>query len=125
MNTQDQTKRAAAEAAYEHVRPGEYLGVGSGSTVNHFIDVLTERRPDIPGYVSSSTASTRRLRAAGFDVIDLNSAGELSVYIDGADEANAHLELIKGGGGALTREKVIAGASRKFVCMIDDSKQVD
>ncbi|MES1949329.1 ribose-5-phosphate isomerase A [Salinisphaera sp. S4-8] len=125
MGKQDDLKRAAAEAAYEYVSEGEYLGVGTGSTVNHFIDVLGERKPDIPGCVSSSNASTERLRAAGFDVIDLNSAGELGVYIDGADEANEHLELIKGGGGALTREKIIAGASRKFICMVDESKQVD
>ena len=125
MGKQDDLKRAAAEAAYEYVNDGEYLGVGTGSTVNHFIDVLAERKPDIPGCVSSSKASTERLRAAGFDVIDLNSAGELGVYIDGADETNEHLELIKGGGGALTREKIIASASRTFICMVDGSKQVD
>ncbi|MES1926269.1 ribose-5-phosphate isomerase RpiA [Salinisphaera sp. T31B1] len=125
MNKQDELKRAAAEAAYEHVRDGEYLGVGTGSTVNHFIDVLAERRPEISGCVSSSKATTERLRAAGFDVVDLNSSGALGVYIDGADEANEHLELIKGGGGALTREKIIAGAARTFVCMVDESKQVD
>lgn len=125
MGKQDDLKRAAAEAAYEYVNDGEYLGVGTGSTVNHFIDVLAERKPDIPGCVSSSKASTERLRTAGFDVIDLNSAGELGVYIDGADETNEHLELIKGGGGALTREKIIASASRTFICMVDGSKQVD
>src|SRR5699024_4873657 len=97
----------------------------TGSTVNHFIDVLAERQPKLEVCVSSSEASTARLKDAGFDVIDLNSAGELGVYIDGADEANEHLELIKGGGGALTREKIIAGASRSFVCMVDESKQVD
>ena len=125
MSKQDELKRAAAEAAYAYVNDNEYLGVGTGSTVNHFIDVLAERKPDIPGCVSSSKASTERLRAAGFDVVDLNSAGELGVYVDGADEANSHLELIKGGGGALTREKIIAGASRTFVCMVDGSKRVD
>jgi len=125
MSKQDELKRAAAEAAYEYVREGEYLGVGTGSTVNHFIDVLGERRPEIPGCVSSSKATTERLRAAGFDVVDLNSSGALGVYIDGADEANEHMELIKGGGGALTREKIIAGAARTFVCMVDESKQVD
>lgn len=125
MTKQDQAKRAAAEAAYEYLRENEYLGVGTGSTVNHFIDVLAERKPELEGCVSSSHATTQRLQAAGFDVVDLNSAGELGVYIDGADEANEHLELIKGGGGALTREKVIAGASRQFVCMVDESKQVD
>ncbi|MES1947005.1 ribose 5-phosphate isomerase [Salinisphaera sp. C84B14] len=125
MGKQDDLKRAAAEAAYEYVNDGEYLGVGTGSTVNHFIDVLAEREPDIPGCVSSSKATTERLRAAGFDVVDLNTAGALGVYIDGADEANEHLELIKGGGGALTREKIIAGAARTFICMVDASKQVD
>lgn len=125
MNNQDQAKRAAAQAAYAFVREGDYLGVGTGSTVNHFIDVLAERQPKLEGCVSSSEATTARLKHAGFDVVDLNSAGELGVYIDGADEANEHLELIKGGGGALTREKIIAGASRNFVCMVDESKQVD
>lgn len=125
MSKQDDLKRAAAEAAFDYVREGEYLGVGTGSTVNHFIDVLAERAPAIPGCVSSSRATTEKLRAAGFDVVDLNSAGTLDVYVDGADEANAHLELIKGGGGALTREKIIAGAARTFVCMVDASKRVD
>lgn len=125
MSPQDQLKRDAAEAAYQYVREREYLGVGTGSTVNHFIDVLAERKPELKGCVSSSHASTERLKVAGFDVIDLNSAGQLGTYIDGADEANDHFELIKGGGGALTREKVIAGASRSFVCMVDESKRVD
>lgn len=125
MAKQDDLKRAAAEAAYEYINEDEYLGVGTGSTVNHFIDVLAERQPEILGCVSSSKATTKRLRAAGFDVVDLNGSGELGVYIDGADEANEHLELIKGGGGALTREKIIASASRRFVCMVDGAKQVD
>lgn len=125
MSNQEDSKRAAAEAAYRHVRQGEYLGVGTGSTVNHFIDVLAERKPDLPGCVSSSKATTDRLRKAGFDVVDLNSTGSLLVYVDGADEVNRHLQLIKGGGGALTREKIIASASRKFVCMVDESKRVD
>lgn len=125
MNKRDQAKRAAAEAAFAYVREGDFLGVGTGSTVNHFIDVLAERRPTLEGCVSSSEATTARLKQAGFDVVDLNSAGELGVYVDGADEANEHLELIKGGGGALTREKVIAGASRNFVCIVDESKRVD
>lgn len=125
MSKQDDRKRAAAKAAFDYVREGEYLGVGTGSTVNHFIDVLAERRPDVLGCVSSSKATTERLRAAGFDVVDLNSSGELGVYVDGADEANDHFELIKGGGGALTREKIIAGTARSFICMIDESKRVD
>src|SRR5699024_214818 len=97
MNNQDQAKRAAAEAAYAFVRESEYLGVGTGSTVNHFIDVLAERQPRLEGCVSSSEATTARLQDAGFDMVDLNGTGELGVYIDGADEANEHLELIKGG----------------------------
>ena len=121
---QDQAKRAAAEAALKYVEPGEILGVGTGSTVNHFIALLAERKIDVAGAVSSSEASTARLRAAGIPVIELNDAGTLSVYVDGADEANAHLHLIKGGGGALTREKIVAAASRKFVCIADDSKLV-
>lgn len=118
-------KRQAAEAAFEYVRQGDWLGVGTGSTVNHFIDVLAERRPDLNGCVSSSETTTERLRAAGFDVVELNTTGDLPLYVDGADEANPHLELIKGGGGALTREKVIAGASRRFLCMVDASKRVE
>lgn len=125
MSDLEALKRQAAEAAYEYVREGDWLGVGTGSTVNHFIDVLAERRPELAGCVSSSEATTDRLKAAGFEVLDLNTAGDLPLYIDGADEANKHLELIKGGGGALTREKVIAAASRTFVCMVDDSKRVD
>ena len=121
---QDRLKRQAAEAAYEYVAEGEYLGVGTGSTVNHFIDVLAERRPELAGCVSSSEATTTRLKAAGFDVVDLNTAGDLPLYVDGADESNDHLELIKGGGGALPREKVIAAASRRFVCVVDESKRV-
>src|SRR5699024_3528211 len=125
MGKQKQAKRAAAEAAFDYIRDGEYLGVGTGSTVNHLIDILSEREPELKGCVSSSEATTARLQNAGFEVVDLNSAGEIGLYIDGADEANSHLELIKGGGGALTREKVIASASRQFICMIDRSKQVD
>jgi ribose 5-phosphate isomerase A len=122
--TQDQAKRAAAEAALQYVQPGELLGVGTGSTVNHFIAALAERRLDIPGAVSSSEASTAKLKAAGIPVVDLNDAGTLSIYVDGADEADEHLRLIKGGGGALTREKIVAAASRKFICIADESKLV-
>lgn len=121
----DTLKRQAAEAAYAYVREGQWLGVGTGSTVNCFIDVLAEKRPWLEGCVSSSEATTERLRKAGFDVEELNMTGDLPVYIDGADEATGNLELIKGGGGALTREKVIAGAARQFVCMVDASKRVD
>ena len=122
---QDEAKKAVAQAALKHVVPGEILGVGTGSTVNHFIDALAAARIDIPGAVSSSEASSARLKAAGIDVIELNDAGTLSIYVDGADEANRHLQLIKGGGGALTREKIVAAASRQFICIADTSKLVN
>ena len=117
MNSQDAAKRKAAEAALPYVEPGEVLGVGTGSTVNHFIDLLVEHKlaNDIAGAVSSSNATTERLKKAGIRVLDLNQTGTLSVYVDGADEANKHLQLIKGGGAALTREKIVAAASRKVV----------
>ena len=121
---QDKAKKGAAEAALKHIVPGDVLGVGTGSTVNFFIDLLASRKAEIPGAVSSSEASTARLQAAGIPVLELNSTGTLSVYVDGADEANQHLQLIKGGGGALTREKIVAAASRRFVCMVDESKLV-
>ena len=121
---QDLLKRSAAEAALKYVVEGEVLGVGTGSTVNHFIDLLGERRLDIPAAVSSSDATTARLKAIGIQVTDLNSTGSIECYIDGADESDPHLRLIKGGGGALTREKIIAQAARRFVCIVDESKQV-
>jgi ribose 5-phosphate isomerase A len=121
----DDQKRAAAEAALAYVPEGSVLGVGTGSTVNHFIAALGRKRIPIAGAVSSSEASTRLLKAAGIDVVDLNSSGDLDVYVDGADEATRHLALIKGGGAALTREKIVAAASRRFVCIIDRSKLVD
>ena len=120
----DAKKQAAALAALDFVEDGELVGVGTGSTVNHFIAALAGRRNRIAGAVSSSDASTRLLRAAGIEVLELNDAGDLEVYVDGADEATRHLDLIKGGGGALTREKIVAAASRRFVCIIDDSKLV-
>ena len=123
--TQDEMKRKAAEAALEYIVVDEIVGVGTGSTVNHFIDVLAEIKHKINGAVSSSEASTERLQAHGIQVYDLNDVGDLSVYIDGADESDHYLNLIKGGGGALTREKIIAGASRKFICIADESKLVD
>ena len=122
--SQDAAKKAAAEAALKFVEHGEVLGVGTGSTVNYFIDALASLRHDIPGAVSSSNASTERLKKIGIPVLDLNRTGTLSIYVDGADEADAHLHLIKGGGGALTREKIIAAASRKFICIADESKLV-
>jgi ribose 5-phosphate isomerase A len=118
-------KRAAARAALEFIEPGVTLGVGTGSTVNCLIEMLAEVRDRIDRVVSSSKASTRLLQEQGFEVITLNeTGGNIDVYIDGADESNKRLELIKGGGGALTREKVLAGAARRFVCIVDDSKLV-
>jgi len=121
---QDELKRQAAEKAMEFLPDSGILGVGTGSTVNHFIDLLAPIKGRFDGAVSSSEASTKRLEAIGMQVLDLNSAGELDVYVDGADESNRQLHLIKGGGGALTREKIIAAASKKFVCIADASKLV-
>lgn len=121
---QDEAKREVAKAALKHVVQGDPLGVGTGSTVNCFIDALAEARLDIPAAVASSEASRKRLEAAGIPVRELNDTGTLSVYIDGTDEATEHLQLIKGGGGALTREKIVAAASRRFVCIADESKLV-
>ena len=117
-------KRAAAEAALQFIEPGVTLGVGTGSTVNCLIELLPAVRKRIDRVVSSSRATTQLLEAHGFEVYTLNETGDFDVYIDGADESNKHLQLIKGGGGALTREKVLAGAARRFVCIIDDSKLV-
>jgi ribose 5-phosphate isomerase A len=124
MNS-DALKRQVAEAALPYVPEGCVLGVGTGSTVNHFIAALSERKIRLAGAVSSSDASTRLLKAAGYDVLDLNTTGDLEVYVDGADESNRHLHLIKGGGAALTREKIVAAASKRFVCIVDQSKVVD
>lgn len=121
---QDEMKRQAAQAALEYVEGG-VIGVGTGSTVNHFIDFLAGIKHKIDGAVSSSEASTERLKSHGIQVLDLNSAGELEIYVDGADESNRQLALIKGGGGALTREKIVAAASKTFVCIADGSKLVD
>jgi ribose 5-phosphate isomerase A len=123
--TQDTMKRAAAEAALEYLPSGGTIGIGTGSTVNHFIDALARVKHRIDGTVSSSEATTARLAQHGIAVVDLNSAGEPAVYVDGADESNRHLHLIKGGGGALTREKIVAAASRQFICIADESKLVD
>jgi len=123
--TQDEMKRKAAEAALEYVVADEVVGVGTGSTVNHFIDLLAGMKGRIEGAVSSSEASTERMKKLGIPVLELNSADKIPVYIDGADESNHNLQLIKGGGGALTREKIIAGASDKFVCIADETKLVD
>jgi len=122
--TQDELKRQAAEAALEYLPDGGVLGIGTGSTVNHFIDLLADVKGRFEGAVSSSEASTERLKQIGMQVFDLNAVGELEIYVDGADESNYSLHLIKGGGGALTREKIIAAASKKFVCIADESKLV-
>jgi len=121
---QDELKRLVGAAALDHVRAGSVVGVGTGSTVNCFIDSLIKSGIRIDAAVSSSAATTRLLTAGGIRVLDLNEAGDPDVYIDGADEFDAHRRLIKGGGGALTREKIIAAASRKFVCIADEGKQV-
>jgi len=123
--TQDEMKQAVARAAIEYVEKGTIIGIGTGSTANFFIDELATIKHQIDGTVASSEASAERLRGHGIEVMDLNSVSELSVYVDGADESNRHLHLIKGGGGALTREKIVAAVSKKFVCIADESKLVD
>ena len=123
--TQDELKKASAEAALEYIESGMIVGVGTGSTANYFIDGLARIKGKLEGTVASSEASADRLRGHGIPVLDLNSAGDLQLYVDGADETTRHLHLIKGGGGALTREKIVAAASDKFVCIADDSKLVD
>ncbi len=122
---QDALKKAAAEAALAFVEDGMMVGVGTGSTVNHFIAALAARRFDLAGTVSSSEASAARLRAAGIPVLELNATDGCDVYVDGADEVTGALAMIKGGGGALTREKIVAQASRRFVCIADASKLVE
>ncbi|MBB5016128.1 ribose-5-phosphate isomerase RpiA [Rehaibacterium terrae] len=123
--SRDEEKRRAALKALDYIEEGSVVGVGTGSTVAFFIDALAEMKDRIEGAVSSSEQSTRQLKGHGIPVLDLNSTGTLPVYVDGADECDPHNRLIKGGGGALTREKIIAAASRKFVCVIDAAKQVD
>ncbi len=125
MTTREEQKRLAAQRAIAYVQDGSIVGVGTGSTVAHFIDELGKIRNRIEAAVSSSEQSTARLKERGIRVVDLNSMGELALYVDGADECDPHKHLIKGGGGALTREKIIAAASKKFVCMVDASKRVD
>ena len=118
-------KRLAGEKAIEYVEDGMIVGVGTGSTVAYFIDALARVKDRIAGAVSSSEQSTRRLHSHGIDVLDLNATGPLSLYVDGADECDPHKRLIKGGGGALTREKIIAEASDRFICIVDPAKRVD
>jgi ribose 5-phosphate isomerase A len=122
--TQDELKTLVGQAALQYVVPGEIVGVGTGSTVNKFIEALAKMKDAIRGAVSSSVASTERLRALGIPVFDANEVAELSVYIDGADEIDGSGCMIKGGGAALTREKIVAAQSRRFVCIADESKRV-
>ncbi|WP_031829513.1 ribose-5-phosphate isomerase RpiA, partial [Vibrio parahaemolyticus] len=123
--TQDEMKKAAGWAALKYVEKGSIVGVGTGSTVNHFIDALGTIKDDIKGAVSSSVASTERLKELGIEVFECNDVIKLDVYVDGADEINHAREMIKGGGAALTREKIVAAISEKFVCIVDDTKAVD
>lgn len=122
---QDALKKAVAEAALDYIEPGMLLGVGSGSTVNFFIDALKSVKGKIEGAVATSNTTAEKLKALSIPVLDLNSVGELPLCVDGADEINSAKQMIKGGGGALTREKIVAAASKKFVCIVDQSKQVD
>ena len=123
--TTEELKKAAAAAAITHIKADMIVGVGTGSTTNHFIDLLATIKGKIEGTVASSEASAKRLRDHGIPVLDLNAVGELPIYVDGADEATCHHHLIKGGGGALTREKILAQASKTFLCIIDHTKLVD
>lgn len=123
--TQDELKTLVGQAALRYVIPGEIVGVGTGSTVNKFIDALASIKDQIPGAVSSSEASTARLRLLGITVFEANAVGEMAVYIDGADEIDAQGFMVKGGGAALTREKIVAAQSRRFVCIADESKLVN
>ena len=122
--TQDEMEKAAAIEALTFVKPGTIIGVGTGSTVNHFIDALSTIKDDIAGAVSSSEASSKRLKLLGIEVLDLNSVDDLDVYIDGADEITPHMAMIKGGGAALTREKIVAAVAKTFICIADATKQV-
>lgn len=123
--TQDEQKLAVAQAAIQHVPVGSVIGVGTGSTANLFIDELAKIKHKIEGAVASSEATAERLRKHGIEVLDLNSVMDLPVYVDGADEITRHLHMIKGGGGALTREKIVAAVARRFICIADQTKLVD
>jgi ribose 5-phosphate isomerase A len=124
MASGDEKKRRAALAALDYLEDGKIVGIGTGSTVNHFIELLASRKNSIRGAVSSSSASSAKLAAIGIPVMDLNDIGELDLYFDGADEATRERHLIKGGGAALTREKIVAAAAKRFICLIDDGKLV-
>jgi ribose 5-phosphate isomerase A len=123
--SQDKLKKEVAEAALDYVEAGSIVGVGTGSTANHFIDALARIKHKIDGTVASSESTASRLRSHGIEVLDLNMVDEIRLYVDGADETNHYLQLVKGGGGALTREKIVAAVSGKFICICDDSKLVD
>jgi ribose 5-phosphate isomerase A len=122
---QDTLKKAVAHAALEYIEQGMVIGVGSGSTVNCFIDALSSVKGKIEAAVASSLVTERKLKELGVPVVDLNSASDLALYVDGADEINPYKQMIKGGGGALTREKIVAAVAKKFVCIVDQSKEVD
>ncbi|MCT8987506.1 ribose-5-phosphate isomerase RpiA [Shewanella phaeophyticola] len=122
--TQDEMKKAAGWAALQYVKKDTIVGVGTGSTVNHFIDALATIKDDIEGAVSSSEASTTKLKELGIEVFDLNSVDAIDVYVDGADEINDRMDMIKGGGAALTREKIVAAVAKQFICIVDNTKQV-
>ena len=125
MSNAEQKKQAVARAAIEYVEYDDIIGVGTGSTVDYFIEYLKPLKNKISGTVASSISTKEKLEANGIRVLDLNQVSDIPIYIDGADEVNSNLQLIKGGGGALTREKIIAGASQKFLCIVDESKLVD
>jgi len=125
MSNSEQKKQAVARAAIEYVEYDDIIGVGTGSTVDYFIEYLKPLKNKISGTVASSISTKEKLEANGIRVLDLNEVSDIPIYIDGADEVNSNLQLIKGGGGALTREKIIAGASQKFLCIVDESKLVD
>lgn len=122
--TQDELKKAVGQAAVKFVKPDTIVGVGTGSTVNHFIDALAKMKNNIKGAVSSSEQSTEKLKSYGIEVFNLNDVDQLDVYIDGADEITEHMAMIKGGGAALTREKIVAAVAKEFICIADESKQV-
>ena len=125
MSNAEQKKQAVARAAIEYVEYDDIIGVGTGSTVDYFIEYLKPLKNKISGTIASSISTKEKLEANGIRVLDLNEVSDIPIYIDGADEVNPNLQLIKGGGGALTREKIIAGASHKFLCIVDESKVVD
>lgn len=125
MSDPDDYRKAAALESMQYIKNIDVIGVGTGSTINYFIDALAEKKHQIAGAVASSVATEKRLKERGIPIIDLNSVSNLEIYIDGADEFNEHFYLIKGGGGALTREKIIAAAAKRFICIVDESKRVD